>query len=742
MSTHKYIDQICVAGILLALVITVLFMNGEALGIEKVADEDAEGYAATEYFTSNDLNSASIDFSDSVTITLSEDSASVSGSGAYVYDNEVRIVRSGYYSISGTTDAYRIVVDAEDYSKVWLVFNGVDITCRDDACLQVENAEKVFLVLAEGSVNTLTSGETYSEEAAEAGHNGTIYAKDDLTVTGSGSLTVNAAYMHGIKANDDLVFTGGTVTVTANGDGLHANNSIRLREVSLTIDAQDEGIQTDETDSYIYMESGTVAVTSADDAVKSAGDITIDGGSLELSAGDDAVHSDTAVYINNGTININECYEGIEAKIIEMAGGDVTIYPKDDGLNANGGAASMMAMGPQMGLQPAQEETQTEAAAEPAQPAEDTETGEEETYVLISGGKLTIVNETAQDADGIDSNGDVYITGGDVRVSLVNNGTNNAIDYASENGGVAVINGGTVVASASSNMAESFDSSSEQVSIMYNISSGMDAGTVVVLKDTEGNVLLTETIPCSFSSVTLSTPKLCVGETYILSLNEQEETITVEEVSASYGDAQSGMMGGGMNFGGMMHGETAEDGQMPDFSNTENQTGNQMMGQRGDKPQGERPEGMMPNFRPGMEQPSENTTEGTSQTAPEFQQPPAVNESETGEVSETDNGSETAEGLPQGGPEMSQNSENTAEGTSETGSETEQRIAEGMPNGQMDQNHPMMDEQEGEADNEAVTATEETVSETTKWTMLGVSSLVLIAGFLIISVLKGKSIFS
>ena len=166
------------------------------------------------------------------------------------------------------------------------------------------------------------------------------------------------------------------------------------------------------------------------------------------------------------------------------------------------------------------------------------------------------------------------------------------------------------------------------------------------------------------------------------------------------------------------------------------------MGQRGDKPQGERPEGMMPNFRPGMGQPSENTAEGTSQTAPEFQQTPAVNESETGEVSETDNGSETAEGLPQGGPDMNQNSENTAEGTSETGSETEQRIAEGMPNGQMDQNHPMMDEQEGEADNEAVTAAEETVSETTKWTMLGVSSLVLIAGFVIISVLKGKSIFS
>ena len=34
MSTHKYIDRICVAAVVLSLLLTLLFMNGEALGLQ------------------------------------------------------------------------------------------------------------------------------------------------------------------------------------------------------------------------------------------------------------------------------------------------------------------------------------------------------------------------------------------------------------------------------------------------------------------------------------------------------------------------------------------------------------------------------------------------------------------------------------------------------------------------------------------------------------------------------------
>ena len=51
MTTHKFIDQICVAILLFTVVITVLFMNGRSFGIETIVDEDAESYEGNTYFT-------------------------------------------------------------------------------------------------------------------------------------------------------------------------------------------------------------------------------------------------------------------------------------------------------------------------------------------------------------------------------------------------------------------------------------------------------------------------------------------------------------------------------------------------------------------------------------------------------------------------------------------------------------------------------------------------------------------
>lgn len=42
MSTHKHIDRICCVAIALALLLTVLFMNGTALGLQ--AADNALGY--------------------------------------------------------------------------------------------------------------------------------------------------------------------------------------------------------------------------------------------------------------------------------------------------------------------------------------------------------------------------------------------------------------------------------------------------------------------------------------------------------------------------------------------------------------------------------------------------------------------------------------------------------------------------------------------------------------------------
>ena len=668
MSTHRHIDAICVAVLIVTLLITVLFMNGEALGIRVIVDEDAEEHGGDAWFTANDRNGA-WDTAGATVITLNGNSATVSGGGAYAYDGDVVISSAGYYVLSGTLSDGSILVDATKSAKVWILLDGVDISCSDGPCMDVEQADKVFLTLADGTGNSMTTA-GFSSEAQEAGKDGTVFARDDLTVNGTGSLTVNAPASHGIVGNDDLVIAGGSVTVTAAQDALHANDGLNIAGASLLLTAGDDGIALTGEESTFYFESGTVTVTAedeginagnailalggtltisagndgisaageicieggeipinaaddgissagailvkggeitidaSDNAISAAGDIRIESGEITIHTGDDGIHSDTAVAISGGTILIPECYEGIEAVTIDISGGEISIYPADDGLNANGGSGGFGNFGGGMpgfgmGMNPPDntgESGSTERPEPPEKPegempelpegkekpdfadgempeppqgmefgtrpensAGNTEAGasagntdSEETWIHVSGGTITIVNDSARDADGFDSNGDIIISGGDIRVSLVNSGSNSALDYGSESGGVMEISGGTVVACGSYSMAEGFDSSSTQCAILYNVKRGVAAGKTVSLEDSEGNVIISYEVPCSFSSVILSSPEMRLGETYTVVIGDTVEEITLSEVSASYGDVESEGFGGNMNWGSGM----------------------------------------------------------------------------------------------------------------------------------------------------------------------------------------------
>lgn len=286
MSTGKHFSALCALVLALALAVTVLFMNGEKLGIRVIRDEDSETNEDSGYFTSNDQNTA---WTAATAITLSGDTATVSGSGAYANGGSVTIASAGYYDVTGTLTDGSLIVDAGKNAKVFLRLNGVTITCSDDAAIRVNQADKVFLTLAEGTENTVTSGETYSEAALADKADGAIFAHDDLTINGSGALTVTAAYKHGIAANDSLRITGGKITVTAPADTIHVNDSLHITGAAIT-----------------------------------------------LSAGDDAIHSDTSVAILGGSITVNTCCEGIEAPEILIEDGAVTVTSTDDGINACG----------------------------------------------------------------------------------------------------------------------------------------------------------------------------------------------------------------------------------------------------------------------------------------------------------------------------------------------------------------------------------------------------------------------
>lgn len=295
MATHKRIDALCLIAVLVTLLLTALFMNGEALGISALADGDA----GDGQFTQNDRN-ADWDRAGATEIRLSGEGGEISGSGAVIEGGDVYILRAGKYRLSGELTDGSLIIDAGSGDKIWLLLDGVSLRCEQSAALRIEQAGKVFLTLAEGTENEVSSGAEYDEDSVRAGVDGTIYARDDLTINGAGALTVSAEYRHGIVCNDDLAICGGTLTIRAAEDGIHANDSARFTETALTINAGDDGVTVSNDDGTGY------------------------------------------IYIASGTIDIPACYEGLEAVSITIDGGTIDIAPTDDGINANGQSGSTL----------------------------------------------------------------------------------------------------------------------------------------------------------------------------------------------------------------------------------------------------------------------------------------------------------------------------------------------------------------------------------------------------------------
>lgn len=564
MSTHKYIDRLCIIVLALTLLLTVTFMNGEKLGLKVITDEDAETYSGSTYFTKNDKDGNWEENEYTTHITLDGSDGTIDGNGAYFINGNLVISQAGWYVISGTLEDGNIVVDAADSSKVWIKLKGVTINCSDDACLRVDQADKVFLTLAKETENSFTSGSSYSEEALSDNTGGTIFSHDDLTINGSGSLTVTAEYKHGLDVNDSLVITGGNIKVTALQDGIHVNDSFRLMDATLTLDV-----------------------------------------------GDDGVHSDDELYIESGTVLISSSYEGFEAVTVDIVGGDITIYSTDDGINANGGSTMTgpgnMNGGPPPlppnhggnnmgeGADSSNSNDSTNRMSPPPPPpnhrgssteestdsfgsndgtnrisphpppnfsgngkteskqtsqTEDNSSSEDkETYIRISGGNLTIINETGRDADGLDSNGSIYIDGGNIRISLPGDGTNNAIDYGSESGGECIVTGGTVLAFGGSRMVEEFSANSTQCAVLYNLDSSVAGGTVFRVLDKNGDEIMSYAPVNNYTSVGFSSPELTVGKTYSIMYGNHTDELTPESLAVSVGTS-GGMQPSHMGPGG------------------------------------------------------------------------------------------------------------------------------------------------------------------------------------------------
>ena len=308
------------------------------------------------YFTEKDYDT-SYDESTASKIELSGSSASISRDGVIVSGSTVTISKAGTYVISGQSDGVQIKVEAGKSADVHLVLKGAIMT-NTDAAISATSAGHVYLTLAEGTTNSLSDSSSNSDEKANAA----LFSKVDLTINGSGTLNVDGKKSNAIKANDTLHITGGTFNITSVGDAFNVNDELNVTGATMTIDAKEDGVKVDNDDDMtvgnMYLANNTITVT----------------------AGDDGIHASGSLVIDSGIYTVKNATEGIEGKSITINGGDINVYSTDDGVNA---------------------------ANKNAQ--------QSDIYFTMTGGNLTV--EVGQgDTDPIDSNGNITVTGGTIKL--------------------------------------------------------------------------------------------------------------------------------------------------------------------------------------------------------------------------------------------------------------------------------------------------------------------------------------
>ena len=505
----------------------------------------------------------------STIITLNGDSISFQGEGVTVGNSTVTITQAGTYVISGNLNNGQIIVDAADTDDVRIVLENVNIHSETSAAIYVRNADKLIVTLPSGTTNTLSGGSTY-ENIDENNIDGVIFSKDDLTINGEGTLNINANYKHGIVSKNDLNIVGGTFNINSVSQALSGKDAVKIYGGVFNIESQGKGIKSENVDETekgnIYINGGEFNLNTVDDALHTSGSIVIDEGNFTIKTEDDGMHADKDLVINGGNINITESYAGLEGYKVVINGGDVNIVASDDGINAvNPDNTNTV----EVTQETTSNTTTTEATQNttnnmntaPVPPTDasgmmagkmarpNTDNGmvnDPSAYIKITGGNTT-VNASG---DGIDSNGSVLITGGNLYVSGSSARGDGALDY----NGVAKIEGGTVVAVGGIGMNQSFGSESTQYSISYSVNAQGSENNAVKLIDNSGNVVVSwENPPKAYSSVVVSSPDLKQNGNYKLQTGSDIIELILQNVVTT--NISQGMGMGGRGQRGQRHQE-------------------------------------------------------------------------------------------------------------------------------------------------------------------------------------------
>ena len=551
--------------------------GSQAAGTASSAEVD---FAQTEadMFTDRDYE-VGYDEGGSALIQLNGSTASSSSDAVRISGSTVTLIGEGTYILSGTLSDGMIVVNAGASDKLHLILNGVTVTSTSSAALYILEADKVFVTLAEGTANTLANGGSFTA-IDENSIDGAVFSKQDLTLNGSGSLTVSSPAGHGIVCKDDLVITSGSYTVQSSSHGIDANDSVRISGADITIDAGKDGIHAENNDDtslgFVYITSGGLKIEAEGDGISAGAYMQIEGGSFELVTGGGSVNAakqtsdqwggfmgggprGQQLPSSAGSEEDSTSIKGLKAAgSLLISDGTFTIDSADDAVHSN---ASITVNGGSFKI----------ASGDDAFHADENLTvtagtisittcyeGLEALHVAVSGGEIDLVasddglnaaggtdssgfgggrggdrfgggsasNGTIvisggtvyieASGDGIDANGSLTISGGAVTVCGPTQGDTATLDFDT----TGTISGGIFIGTGGAGMAQTF-SDSEQGVLSINVGN-QSAGTTITLKDKDGSTILSHTPKLSFAVVILSSPELVSGETYTIAIGSTE----------------------------------------------------------------------------------------------------------------------------------------------------------------------------------------------------------------------------
>ena len=213
----------------------------------------------------------------------------------------LNITEAGTYELTGSLIA-GVHINME--WNVRLILNGVTIKSNEGEAIYVEQAKNTVIELSEGSNNTLEDSATRSDESID----GTIYSKDDLIFTGTGTLNVVSNFADGIVSKDDLKFISGNYIIKSEDNAIHAEEKMVIDDGTIDIQISVEGLEA----TLMPINGGNITIKASDDAINAAASnfsepiITINDGTIDITVGEgdtDAIDSNGDIIVNGEEVN-------------------------------------------------------------------------------------------------------------------------------------------------------------------------------------------------------------------------------------------------------------------------------------------------------------------------------------------------------------------------------------------------------------------------------------------------------